>query len=74
MTPFSAPCPLITTIHDISFRLHPEWFPPRHRLVMNTFIPGSVRRAHAVLTPSAATAADIRPLCSAVGVLPTPSG
>ncbi|HCU36457.1 MAG TPA: glycosyltransferase family 1 protein [Armatimonadetes bacterium] len=60
MTPFAAPCPLITTIHDISFRLHPEWFPPRHRLVMNTFIPGSVRRAHAVLTPSAATAADIR--------------
>lgn len=60
MTPLRAPCPIITTIHDISFRLHPEWFPLRHRLVMNTFIPGSIKRAQAVLTPSEATAADIR--------------
>ncbi len=60
MTPLGAPCPVITTIHDISFRLHPEWFPLRHRLVMNTFIAGSVSRAKAVLSPSEATAADIR--------------
>ncbi len=60
MTPFGAPCPVITTIHDISFRLHPEWFPLRHRLVMNTFIPRSVRRAAAVIAPSEATATDIR--------------
>lgn len=60
MTPFTAPCPAITTIHDVSFRLHPEWFPLRHRVVMNTFIPRSIRAAAAVIAPSEATAADIR--------------
>src|SRR5437899_9547899 len=30
-TPIQSPCPMVTTVHDISFRLYPEWFPRKHR-------------------------------------------
>lgn len=60
MTPLSAPCPIVTTIHDISFRLHPEWFGLKDRLIMNAFIPRALRTARAVITPSESAAENIR--------------
>ncbi|MBM3457102.1 MAG: glycosyltransferase family 4 protein, partial [Armatimonadetes bacterium] len=33
-----APCPVVTTIHDVSFRRHPELFPLKHRLLLNWLI------------------------------------
>ena len=46
------PYPLVTTVHDISFRLHPEWFELKDRLLMNFTVPPSMRRADRVLTVS----------------------
>lgn len=43
---------MIVTIHDVSFREHPEWFPHRARLIMNLLIPRSAQRADVILTGS----------------------
>ncbi len=58
-TPVQSPCPMVTTIHDISFRLYPEWFPRKHRLLLNLTVPGSMRRAAAVITDSESSRRDI---------------
>ena len=57
--PPAAPCPVITTIHDISFRRHPEWFPLKHRLLLNLLIPLAARNAAHVITGSEFTRADL---------------
>ncbi len=54
-----APCPVITTVHDITFALHPEWFLPRDRRILNTFVPRSMRRACHVIADSESTRRDI---------------
>lgn len=59
MTPLRCPCPVVSTIHDISFRLHPEWFRFRDRVVMNTFVPRSIARTSALITPSQSAADNI---------------
>lgn len=58
-TPLSSPCPIVTTVHDISFRLYPEWFPRKHRLLLNLTVPGAMRRARAVITDSESSRKDI---------------
>ena len=58
-TPLQSPCPMVTTVHDISFRLYPEWFPRKHRLLLNLMVPASMRRAHAVITDSDSSRRDI---------------
>lgn len=52
MGPFSAPCPIVTTIHDTVWRTMPETFPWRDRMILDAFIPGTIRRAAAVTTGS----------------------
>ena len=52
-------CPVVTTIHDISFRLHPEWFPPRDRMLLNLTIPFAMRRAARVITDSDSSRNDM---------------
>jgi glycosyltransferase involved in cell wall biosynthesis len=47
-----APCPVITTIHDVSFRRHPGWFPPKHRALLNLLIPAAARGATRVIVGS----------------------
>jgi glycosyltransferase involved in cell wall biosynthesis len=47
-----APCPVITTIHDISFRRHPAWFPIKHWVLLNLLIPAAARNAAHVITGS----------------------
>lgn len=54
-----APCPVVTTVHDITFALHPEWFLPRDRWILNTFVPRSMRRAGHVIADSESTRRDI---------------
>lgn len=54
-----APCPVVTTVHDITFALHPEWFLPRDRWILNTFVPRSMRRACHVIADSESTRRDI---------------
>jgi glycosyltransferase involved in cell wall biosynthesis len=58
-TPLSTPCPIVTTVHDISFRLYPEWFPRKHRLLLNLTVPGAMRRAQTVITDSQCSRKDI---------------
>ena len=57
--PLGIPCPVVTTVHDISFRIHPKWFPWRHRLLLNLTVPISMRRAARVITVSESSRSDI---------------
>jgi glycosyltransferase involved in cell wall biosynthesis len=50
--PFPAPCPLVVTVHDVSFKRHPEFFSARDRLLFATLLPATLRRASAVITVS----------------------
>jgi glycosyltransferase involved in cell wall biosynthesis len=57
--PALCPCPVVTTVHDISFRLYPNWFPARHRLLLNLTVPPSMRGAARVITDSTSSRRDI---------------
>lgn len=49
----------ITTIHDVSFFIGPEWFKPRDRALLTRFVPASARRAAKVLTVSQTSKTEI---------------
>jgi glycosyltransferase involved in cell wall biosynthesis len=51
--------PVVTTVHDISFRLMPSCFPLKHRLLLNLSVPVSMRRAAKVITVSESSRRDI---------------
>jgi glycosyltransferase involved in cell wall biosynthesis len=51
--PFTAPCPTVVTIHDVSFAARPEWFTRREGARRRTLTAWSARRARLVLTDSA---------------------
>lgn len=57
--PRLCPCPVVTTVHDISFRLYPQWFPLKHRVLMNLTVPPSMRQADEVITDSESSRTDI---------------
>lgn len=42
----------ITTIHDVSFFIGPEWFRPKDRLILQRTVPLAVRRARRVIAVS----------------------
>lgn len=50
--PIWAACPLVLTVHDISYTDHPEWFSPRHLSLLTRSVPWSMRRATRVITVS----------------------
>jgi glycosyltransferase involved in cell wall biosynthesis len=58
ISPFM-PCPTVTTIHDVSFFIGPEWFSARDRFVLQRFIPATVRRAKAIITVSQTSKKEI---------------
>lgn len=49
----------ITTIHDLSFFVGPDWFPPKDRMILQSQVPASCRRAKAVLAVSETTRRDL---------------
>jgi glycosyltransferase involved in cell wall biosynthesis len=53
------PCPAVVTVHDISYRTHPETFSARDRLLLSLAVPLAMRRAAWVITVSAAARRDI---------------
>ena len=53
------PCPVVTTVHDISFQIHPDLFLPKDRRILQTFVPCSMRKAAAVIAVSQSTRRDI---------------
>jgi glycosyltransferase involved in cell wall biosynthesis len=50
--PLSAPCPVVVTIHDVSFLAHPEWFSRREGTRRRIVTRWAARRAAAVITDS----------------------
>lgn len=50
--PLWARCPVVVTVHDISFVAHPEWFSGRDLRVLSATVPLSIRRARRVITVS----------------------
>lgn len=49
----------ITTVHDVSFFIGPEWFKPRDRALLRASVPASVRRARRVVTVSETSREEI---------------
>jgi glycosyltransferase involved in cell wall biosynthesis len=52
IAPFRASSPVVISVHDVSFKRYPEYFSLRDRVLFTTLLPGSLRRAAAVLTLS----------------------
>lgn len=50
--PIWARCPVVLTVHDISFAEHPEWFSARDLRVLSRTVPWSIWRARRVITVS----------------------
>ncbi len=42
----------VTTVHDVSFMIGPDWFQPRDRVILQRFVPPSMRRSSRVITVS----------------------
>jgi glycosyltransferase involved in cell wall biosynthesis len=52
-------CASVVTVHDITFALHPEWFPPQVQRMLAVLVPRSIRQAQRVITISEHAKADI---------------
>ena len=50
--PLFCSCPVVSTIHDVSYRPHPEWFSYRDRLVLRGGIGMTLSRGASVITIS----------------------
>lgn len=59
LAPPRLPCPYVTAIHDVVWRVHPATFPRGHRIVMNAFMPGVARRAARVICGTESAKNDI---------------
>lgn len=51
--------PFVTTVHDVSFFVGPQWFKLKDRLLLRSSVPRAAQRARAVLTVSEASKRDI---------------
>ncbi len=68
MTYFCPPrisCAVVTSVHDICFRHHPEWFSMRDRLVLNAGVGLSCRKSNTIITISDYSRQD---LCEQYGL------
>lgn len=59
LAPFGLPCPFVTSIHDVVWRVLPSTFPGVHRRVMNLFAPLTARRAALILCGTESARRDI---------------
>ncbi len=55
LAPGALPCPFVTTIHDVVWRVLPRTFPAQDRAIMNLLMPLSARLARRILTVSDAS-------------------
>lgn len=62
----------ITTIHDVSFLIGPEWFRPRDRMLLSMTVPAAARRAARVITVSETSRGEIERLIPGVRPAVTP--
>jgi len=52
-------CPIVVTVHDISYALYPKFFSLRDRLLLSTLVPFTMKRASAIIAVSQKTRADL---------------
>src|SRR5688500_14474394 len=57
--PFWSPAPVVLTIHDVSYELHPEWYPYRRDWARRAFYRRSAHAAAHILTVSRFSATEI---------------
>ncbi len=57
--PPASPCPVIVTVHDISFAVRPEFFTRKDRFLLKTLVPWSLRRAARIITDVEYTKSDL---------------
>jgi glycosyltransferase involved in cell wall biosynthesis len=57
--PFWAGVPVVLTIHDVSYEIHPEWYPYRRDWLRRFFYRRSAKGAARVLTVSSFSASEI---------------
>jgi glycosyltransferase involved in cell wall biosynthesis len=58
----------VTTVHDVSFLIGPEWFKPRDRAILSRTVPASCKRASRIIAVSMTCQAEIeRYIPAAVG-------
>ncbi len=57
--PILAPCPIVVTVHDLSFCLQPDLFHPSKRIYLQTLTRHTVRRARGVIAVSESTRQDL---------------
>jgi glycosyltransferase involved in cell wall biosynthesis len=57
--PFWCRVPVVLTIHDVSYEIHPEWYPYRRDWLRRTFYRRSATSAARILTVSAFSASEI---------------
>lgn len=50
--PFIKICPMIFTVHDIIFEVHPEWYPPAKRMFLQLFSRWASRSARKIIAVS----------------------
>lgn len=50
--PVRCTCPIVSTVHDVSFLAHPEWFSFRDRVVLRAGVGATLARGASVLTVS----------------------
>ncbi|HOC68432.1 MAG: D-inositol 3-phosphate glycosyltransferase [Candidatus Hydrogenedentes bacterium ADurb.Bin101] len=51
--------PAVVTVHDLCYKIHPEWFPRTRVLYYNAFVGAGIRNAARIIADSQATADDI---------------
>ncbi len=54
-----APCPILVTVHDVSFAVLPQLFTRRDRVLLQTLVPRSLRRADRVIVDVEHTKQDL---------------
>ena len=57
--PWWSPVPVVVTVHDVSYELHPEWYPYRRDWLRRAFYRRSAQGATHILTVSRFSAAEI---------------
>jgi len=57
--PVVSPCPVVVTVHDLSFFMHPDLFRPWNRVYLQTFTRRTVGRAVAIIADSESTRNDL---------------
>jgi glycosyltransferase involved in cell wall biosynthesis len=57
--PWWSPVPVVVTIHDVSYELHPQWYPYRRDWMRRAFYRRSAQGARHILTVSRFSAAEI---------------